>query len=591
MNTRSENDFIAIHFGSLVRRLAGNDDPVIEKLGAYLVQQTLDGHSAVPLREASAVVELAPDRLRGLLTDSGVCGAPEAFTPLILDDDERLYLHRYWRYERNVADALLLRADAGGDLECDAEVGRLLAELFPLPEENDQKAAAAVAALRTLAVISGGPGTGKTTTVVRLLALLHRLQPTWRMALAAPTGKAAARVSQAITGAREALPWPGVAAQLPSEAATLHRLLGYRPGGVCRYHRGNPLPYDVVVVDEASMIGVALMARLLDAMAPTCKLVLLGDRDQLDSVEPGSVLGDICADSDGFTATFAKRLDAMNVCVETTPPRSRLQDCVVTLRHSYRFDADSEIGLFARAVRDGDAAAALALLRDATNIDLQPLTDPVQRRQWLQQRVVTGLQPYFAAVEDGVADRTSLFDAFRLLCVFRRGSTGVAGLNRLAERALTEAGLIVSGVDWYPGKPVMINRNDYTAALFNGDIGYTVIADERPAVEFESRTGWRRLATPRLPEHETVYAMTVHKTQGSEFDDVVLVLPDQPSPILGREIVYTAVTRARRRVEIVGHPELLAEAISRSTQRSSGLRAALAIQRPASAPVQGELEL
>lgn len=580
---------IARHLDALLQRLARNADDVVAATVRELIGRTLEGHTTLQL---AATADGAERRAR--LLASGVCGTPGEFVPLVLDAAGRLYLNRYWRYERTVAESLLARASTVRADQPDERIAARLDELFPHPEEGDQKRAAAVAALRQLAVISGGPGTGKTTTVVRLLALLRELDPNCRIALAAPTGKAAARVGQSIFAAHDRLPAPANGAQLPAEAATLHRLLGYLPAANSyRYNADNNLPYDVVVVDEASMIGLAQMARLLEALPSGSRLVLLGDRDQLASVEPGSVFGDICAATEGYTQAFAQRLGRLGVAARARPSRSRLQDCVVTLRHSYRFGAGSDIGRLAAAVRAGDANAALGIIDGATSVDLVTGAGAVTASERLRARVVQALRPYFAACaeEAEFASRASAFDAFRLLCVFRRGAAGVSGLNRLAERTLADAGLIDPDRPWYRGRPVMVTRNDYTMNLFNGVVGYTDLDEEgRPYVAFETAAGWRRVPTPRLPEHETVYAMTVHKSQGSEFDSVALVLPERDDGV-GRETVYTAITRARERLEIFGDPDVLAAAIGRREQRSSGLRDALTLAPPPTAPLQGELEL
>lgn len=574
------------HLAALLARLADRHAEMVADATARLVDAALIGHTAVDLDGLARGGDGAS--LRAGLLESGVCGAPGERRPLVVDEAGRLYLYRYWHYERQVANALLARAQVVRKGADDALIAARLAELFPRAEERDQKTAAAVAALRGLAVISGGPGTGKTTAVARLLALLRELDPDARIALAAPTGKAAARVGESIRHALEKLPSREVAASLPTEAATLHRLLGYLPAaGRYRHGADNPLPHDVVIVDEASMIGLAQMARLLAALRDDAHLVLLGDRDQLASVEPGSVFGDICAGARGFSAPFVTRLRSLGIPAEARQAASRLQDCVVTLRHSYRFAPDSDVGRLAAAVRGGDVAAVLAVIREARAVTLHEAGERADR---LGERIVRALRPYFAALRhDAPLEETAAhFDAFRLLAAFRRGSAGVAGLNAAAEAALAGAGLIDADRPWYRGRPIMVTRNDYQLGLFNGAVGFTTGSSEEPLVAFATADGWRKLAPARLPEHETVYAMTVHKSQGSEFDTVAIVLPEE-SDKAGRETIYTAITRARRRVEIYGSPEVLGAAIGRRELRSSGLRDALAGPRPAAAPQQGEL--
>lgn len=597
MKHAASSAFLERHVAAFLTHLSGPANPALAPLVAVLVRRTIEGHSATGLDRLVSDLhadgtQLGLSACRDLLRASAVVGTPGQSRPLVLDASDRLYLHRYWHYEKQVSDALIQRAEQA-PLKVDAaRLGEALARLFSRPEEADQKTAAAVAALRRFAVVSGGPGTGKTTTVLRLLALLLEFEPGARVALAAPTGKAAARVSQSIRAERHKLA-PGSARDaIPGEAFTVHRLLGSRSGTTaCRYNAANPLPYDIVVIDEASMIGVAMMARLFDALHADARLVLLGDKDQLASVEPGAVLGDICAGSDGFSSAFAAQLAGVGVDVRAQSAHSRVQDCVVTLEHSYRFDKAGGIGRLAHAIRTGDADEAIATLRGADDdVELIDLPDAGQRDDALRKRVMANFEPFLQSVAQPVsADRQlTEFDNFRLLCVFRHGVRGVAALNRMTEESLLRAGALDSARGWYAGRPVMVTRNDYTANIFNGDVGITMIDGEDSSVVFETAQGLRHFATARLPEHETVYAMTVHKSQGSEFGSVLLALPDEASELLGRELIYTAVTRARARVEIHGAEQVLRKAIATDQARASGLRDRLAVQpatgRSASGP-------
>ena len=524
-----------------------------------------------------------------VLRASSVVGRPGERHPLILDRRGRLYLYRYWGYEQQLAGDLLERASAAAD---DVDQARLRADLdrlFPRPPQligpDWQKVAAAVAALKRLCVISGGPGTGKTSTVLRILALLAgQGERSSRIALAAPTGKAAARLQESIRAAKPGLGLdPMVAAQIPEEASTLHRLLGGRPDSVYfRHDRDNPLPLDILVVDEVSMVGLALMAKTVDALPPDARLILLGDKDQLASVEAGSVLGEICAGAGRFSPEFQARLTALTG--EALPGGreaiSPLVDAIVLLRHSFRFGADSGIGALARAVNRGRAAEAATLLDDAgfEDIGWRPLADPGDLPERLAEPVATGFAPYLRAAQDRAepAEVFERFGRFRVLAALRGGPFGVDALNRLCETALHRRGLIDSRPAWYLGRPVMIVRNDYNLRLFNGDIGITLADPADPgrvSVFFLGSDGTlRRFAPARLPEHQTVYAMTVHKSQGSEFDRVLVVTPNEPSPVLSRELVYTALTRAKRQASFYGVPEVFAAAVERRLRRSSGLR-------------------
>lgn len=492
------------------------------------------------------------------LRASRLVGMPGGYTPLILDQHHRLYLARYWRYERILAADLLARAA----MPCgDVELARLQADLDRLfgvsGEERDwQRAAAEKAVLRRLCVISGGPGTGKTSTVVRILAALQmHYHGKLTIRLAAPTGKAAARMQEAVRNAKGRLGVaPEILAAIPEQAATLHRLLGSRPDSAkFRHNRDNPLPLDVLVVDEASMIDLALMAKLVEALPPSARLILLGDKDQLASVEAGAVFGDICAGAgegdDGFATAIA------------------------LLHKSYRFGVDSGIGQLAQAIRLGDAERVLAALVDVHGDEIA--WHQGENSTLLTQRLRGGYRVYLDALR-GQASPAELFERFgrfRALCAHREGSSGVAGLNQLLEDAMRRAGEISKRGAWYHGRPVMVTQNDYNLALFNGDIGIAMASGGELRVVFQGADGRLRDYAPgRLPPHETVYAMTVHKSQGSEFDEVMLVLPDEATPVTNRALVYTAVTRARRRIELWGRQEVLEQAIGRAALRSSGLK-------------------
>jgi exodeoxyribonuclease V alpha subunit len=494
--------------------------------------------------------------------------------PLVLDGAGRLYLRRYWEHERSLAAALATRAAI--ELEVDAPRLRAdLARLFPDDGTTPswQKVAAATAVLRALCVVSGGPGTGKTSTVVRVLALLGgQTAAPLRIGLVAPTGKAAARLQEAIRTARAGLPVADdVKARIPDETSTIHRLLGVRRDSTAlRHGPERPLALDVLVVDEASMVDLALMARLVAALPVRARLLLLGDRDQLASVEAGAVLGDVCGPAPGFSVAFRTRIEAL---VGTTlpagsPSRSPLADCVVLLARSHRFGEASGIGRLAAAVNRGAADDAAALLDDASVADVRRADGGDDE---LVRMSAAGYAEYHARVSAGAA-AARVFDAFRsfrVLCAHRRGPRGAEVLNaRLADAA--------GGREWYPGRPVLITENDYALRLFNGDVGIALPdpdADGRLRVFFEGDAGrLRRIPSVRLPAHETAYATTIHKSQGSEFARVLIVLPSEDSRILTRELLYTGITRAREAVTVWSGTAVLGAAVSRRLARSSGLR-------------------
>ena len=541
----------------------------------------------------------------------------DAVAPLVLDG-QRLYLDRYWRYEQRLLDRLRELAGAVRDDTDPAEVREWLDRLFGAPSGeaasdgtvDRQRLAAALATMRALTVISGGPGTGKTTTIVRILALLLatvRRDPAegpLRIALAAPTGKAAGRMQEAVRQAIDELDVDAeVVARLAAvPASTLHRLLGWRRENSTRFRHDarEPLPYDVVVVDEASMVSLAMMAKLVDAVPPTSRLLLVGDREQLVSVEAGAVLGDICGPLRPGTGTTL-RLSAETAAAAgerygqdvtgaaEVVDRAGIWDSIVQLDRFYRFGQDSGIGSVARAIQRvaSDADEVVETLRGErterpgtvpyTDVALVAPSDagvpgPVR------DAVVDGYRPFVegALRGDDAAGLLAALDRLRLLVALRRGPEGVAFLNRAVEAWLAES---VPGFDprgsWYLGRPVMVTSNDYGIRLFNGDVGVVVDRPDAPgerAVAFPTADGGVRYVGPaRLPEHETVFAMTVHKSQGSQFDRVVLVFPRTDTPILTRELVYTGITRAKEHVTVVADEDILRAAVRRPVQRASGL--------------------
>ncbi|MEN8261262.1 MAG: exodeoxyribonuclease V subunit alpha [Pseudomonadota bacterium] len=519
------------------------------------------------------------DRLR----QSPLVGRPGDFTPLILDHRNRLYLARYWQYESILADSLLARASQPIESVDANSLRPILDNLFGHNREQPdwQRAAAAAAVLQRFCVISGGPGTGKTSAVIRILAALQMQADgkPLRVALAAPTGKAAARMQDAIRTAKQSLPLNTAdLAAIPEHASTLHRLLGSQPNSVYfRHHRGNRLPVDVMVVDEASMIDLALMAKLVDALPDTARLILLGDKDQLASVEAGAVFGDICA-ARGHSERFrAQLLETAGVeigpAAKTPPP---LGDAIMLIRHSYRFTADSGIGELARRINGDQRETAVELLKGDHFGDIAWRNASVSSlKHDLTDRLEQSYGPYIESVRADANPKEifRVFNRFKVLTAHREGNSGVAGVNVLMEERLRARQYMSYRVQWYPGRPVMVIHNDYNLKLFNGDIGIALMEKEELRVFFESAHGTMRSFAPgRLPPHETVYAMTVHKSQGSEFDEVLLLLPDIKTEVLNRSLLYTAVTRAKVRVEIWGRQPALEQAIAALPTRSSGLR-------------------
>jgi exodeoxyribonuclease V alpha subunit len=584
------------HLARLLGRLAGGEDPLLAPSVRLVCRLTGQGHICANLAELAGkpLAEPGEDQPMiapplaewcGALRRSPVVGRPGEYAPLVLDEAGRLYLYRYWEYERQIAEDLQRRViDEPGDVDL-PRLWEGLDRLFPAAADGAvdwQRTAAAVAVLRRFCVISGGPGTGKTTTVIRIMALLleQAAGRPLQIALAAPTGKAAARMQEAIRLTRDRLPVSQeIREAIPGEAMTIHRLLGFRPGSVrFRHDRKNPLPVDVLVVDEASMVDLALMAKLVWALPPQARLILLGDKDQLASVEAGAVLGDICDDAPGFSAGFSRRLVGATEQVGGEGDDPPIRDAIVELTRSYRFGETSGIGRLARHVNRGDGREALALLERGEFEDA--VWRPLESPRDLAARLAEAAERLGTYLDAGTPESAlEGLDRLRILSAHRTGPFGVETLNRLVEDCLEAQGVIQPRSAWYHGRPVLITANDYNLRLFNGDLGITLFdpaAEGKPRVFFRTAEGdIRRLPPTRLPEHETAFAITVHKSQGSEAETVLLILPNELSPVMTRELIYTGITRARSRVEIWGTGSVFEAAVCRRLQRSSGLRDAL----------------
>jgi exodeoxyribonuclease V alpha subunit len=555
---------------------------------------------------------------RQQLLASLVVGTPAApdNQPLVLDDDGRLYLHRHFDLECRLARRLLqsaepLPADAAADAATAAQLARLFRPdgLAATAEPDWQMLAAALALRGRLTVVSGGPGTGKTTTVVNLLACLLARAPDARVVLAAPTGKAAARLAEALRERAAHLP-ADLQARLPSSATTVHRLLGVRPGrgGVAgageqafEHDASHPLALDLLVLDEASMLDLALATRLLEAVPPQARIVLLGDKDQLAAVESGAVFAELSADP---TLSPAATAHLAQLCglppgqiqppdrVRAVDPPGALPDSVVWFQRNFRFGRDSAIGRLAADTLAGQPAAVLATLRSGGDA-LQWLDDSgAQPAAATLAAIVDHYAGYAQACRaalassnptEGAAALHAAFNRFRVLCALRDGPRGVQAINDSTSRRLRR---VVTGEagdarnPWFAGRPVMVLRNDPALQLFNGDVGITLPGADGALRVLFPPTGdagghWRALPPARLPAHETAWAMTVHKAQGSEFDAVLLLLPAQRSRVLSRELLYTGITRARRLVQVAAGAEVLAAAVQASSQRHAGLQARL----------------
>jgi len=578
---------------------------------------------AGPVLLPSQLLEhLQPDAWRATLANSplvALAGDDTGERPLVLAG-QRLYLRRYWAYERRIDHAL--RQRLAEQEATPADLRTRLEQLFGEPgsERVDwQKLACALATRSAFSIVTGGPGTGKTTTVVRLLALLQapavEADAPLRIRLAAPTGKAAARLTESISAQVKQLEvseW--VKEKIPTQVTTVHRLLGSRPGTRhFRHNAANPLPLDVLVVDEASMIDLEMMANLLGAMPAHARLVLLGDKDQLASVEAGAVLGDLCRDAEQGcyspeTLAWLEQVSGEHItglAVGSAEDHPLAQQ-VVMLRHSRRFGEGSGIGQLALRVNRQEAEHARELLNsrqfdDIFSVSLKGEQDRGLDRLLLQGQGNNGPQGYrhYLSVLQAKRppQRTALdsdqwaewagevlqaFEAFQLLCAVRKGPWGVEGLNQRATQALTAARLIEGDQPWYEGRPVLMTRNDYGLGLMNGDIGIALHLPEGGALDRQvlrvafprndGQGGVRFVLPSRLNDVETVFAMTVHKSQGSEFAHTALILPDALNPVLTKELIYTGITRAKHWFSLIEPRQgVFEDAVRRKVKRLSGL--------------------
>jgi exodeoxyribonuclease V alpha subunit len=489
-----------------------------------------------------------------------------------------LYLDRYWRQEQRIATVLDQAAARPAPVVDADRLRTALSRLFPDERPDRQRLAAVVAAHRWVSVLAGGPGTGKTTTVAKLLALLQdQADGTLRVALAAPSAVAAARLTLAARAVALRFEEGDRSRLGAMEASTLHRLLGRRPGSRTRFRHDaeNRLPFDVVVVDEASMVSLTMMSRLVDALRPGCRLILVGDPDQLASIEAGAVLGDLVQrDSPGRSPDELPQLVPDDVEDLDADELAALDRGVVRLAQVHRFSV--EIQDLASAVRSGEPGrVAEVLARQHPSIefvDVDPATPGSLSA--LREDVVAAGTAVHAAALAGDGDRALReLAAHRLLCAHRQGPYGVASWSQLAEDWLREAvtGYATTG-RWYVGRPLLLTSNDYQLRLFNGDTGVVVDVGGRPRAAF-LRNGVVELFAPsRLSDVHTVHAMSVHRSQGSQFDRVTLVLPPAESPLLTRELLYTGLTRAKDRVRIIGTRAALDAAVRRPIVRASGLR-------------------
>jgi len=540
---RPQNEYISTAFADFLAertQLGAAERTRFTELVTELMSVLLEGHSCL---NVAAKQDLEILQNSGL---TGHTGRREEILPLILHNG-RLYLQRYFGYESRLAESVKTLAQQKSGVAPDEA---LLDNYFgkTTAGKDWQREAARRAVQNGLTIISGGPGTGKTTTVVKILAvLLDLFGADLHIELAAPTGKAAMRLQESVQASLAGLDVSdAVRNAMPQQAKTLHRLLGVqRNSPQFRHNRNNPLPCDMLIVDEASMVDLALMSKLVESLKPGGRLILLGDKDQLVSVESGAVLGDLM---------------------------QGLPDNRVELLRTFRFD--DNIKRLAEAVNGGRSNEAWELMGDDAVDNLMLLQgNPVSYATGFYLAYMAAVRK-FTGAETDVPKLFALFQRFRVLCATRHGALGVDGINLGLELNLARSGFSCRSGEWYPGRPVLITRNDYTLDLYNGDIGLCLAdADGKLKVWFEKGAGTFTAYSPfRLPQCETVFAMTVHKSQGSEFGEVLVVLPaEEESPVLSRELLYTGITRARNRVVIAAQKKVFQAAVSSLTERSTGL--------------------
>jgi len=584
---------IDIHFARFVRRLSPGENYNIVLAAALVSKFTREGNICLDLAaHAGKKIVISHQPLRELecpgldtwmaeLKACSVVGMPGDYTPMVLNSASRLYLWRYWDYEQTCAGKLLWlsREKKSFDVELFKQG---LQVVFPADDDDgvmEQKLSALAALKSGLCVITGGPGTGKTTLVSKILSLLLHQNSSLRVALAAPTGKAAQRVGEAVSETIQLFDLPdAIKASISGKASTIHRLLGIIPSkSRPRFNEENLLPYDVIVIDEASMVDVGLMAKLVQAIKPSARLILLGDKNQLASVQAGHVLGDICDTGavHGYSRELAADVKEMMGCELETGTASGMQDSVIELRKTYRFSPDSGIYQLSRCVNQGDVPSCMDIISsdDYRDIRVHEAAPDDQAPGDLQAIVLGAYTPYLRTT--GPGESLDLFGSFRVLCALREGPFGVVRMNALIEKVLAAHGLIKPAAQYYHGRPVLITANDYTMRLFNGDVGIILFDhdDKELRAFFPTPEGVPRKVSPmRLPQHETAFAMTVHKSQGSEFDGVLLMLPDRDVPVLTRELIYTGITRAMNNLDIWMDRDVFAAAVARRTERASGLR-------------------
>lgn len=542
---------LAIRFSKL---FPGEDSQVI-LLFVLVVQYQLKGNICIYIEDITRNLQpveltknLQPDKLCSLLKNSELVATEGELKPLVFEEG-RLYLHKYWKYETELASWILDKSQ-----QQVKSIPRNITEIIESYFENGgavnwQKVAVKLALIKSFVIISGGPGTGKTYTVAKIVDTFFKSGIS-RIALAATTGKAAQRLTDAIN--REDV-----------SAVTIHKLLGYKPDGDFLFGKENKLPYDAVIVDEGSMLDIRLWVQLIRALSESCKLIVLGDKDQLASVEAGSILGDICSKADNsFSASVTKELE-----IPSKSENGCLNDSIILLKRSFRFNEQSGLNQLAQAINQGDSQECLDLFSSSEYPDVQ-LLSPSNKiiTEVLQEKIIQTYQKY---VDEDPGRQFEIFNEYRVLCVTRKGRFGVEQINYICEQSVRKL-LGAKQTVWYPGRPVLFTKNGRSINVRNGETGIYRAVDGNDFLVVEGDPS-RMIPTNRVQNYEPSFCMTVHKSQGSEFENVVLLLPDAINPLLTRELLYTAVTRARKSLLVVGKQSIFEEAVHQKIIRTSGL--------------------
>ena len=576
-----EYEALDYQLANLLEQLNKKKSKPLRKITLAISKHTREGHIALACDPA----------LTEALLENKVVGTADAYTPLTLNNNY-IYLRRYWSYQQRLADQINTRLFFIAEKEQQREwIKQRLSHYFAHDkDDNDvnwQQTAAALALISPFLIISGGPGTGKTTTITRILALLieqHQRthQQPLRFSLAAPTGKAAMRMSESI---HDSIKREGeqlsdeIKQQLPQESSTIHRLLGYIPNSTeFRFNKNNPLATDIVIIDEASMIDLALMTKLFEAIPPQARILLLGDKDQLASVETGSVFTDICVSANNqYNENIANYLHDMTghaLGVKQSEVKSApIDHHIICLLKSWRFDQTSGIGTLAAAVNHGSTKEALNTLANTAFSDIQ-LILPIELTI---NQLIAPWQDYLQALKSNqsIDQLFNAFNQFRILSALRKGLNGSTYLNQHLEKQFSQQSKLYTGKRWYHGRPIMITENSYRTGLFNGDIGITLIEKGQAKVWFKTKDGMKAFSPVRLPQHETAWVITIHKSQGSEFERVLMVLPTKDTLVLTRQLIYTGITRAKNQLEIISDPSILALGINRERPQATQIRSAL----------------